>query len=168
MEKTSKSPRPIEIWHLILVVLALLVAIYFGFKRTVIVMQSNIAEVGSRVEAVEKTILSNQFVITDPVDNAIVEVTGLVRGKTPFPNMNHYVVVTPLKTGDDWVQDGPVKVYTGGLWTGLARFGTAATGAGEQFVVGALATKLTLSPGPLSEVPEDAIFSKSVIVIRKR
>lgn len=167
MGKTSKSPRPIEIWHLIVAILALLVAIYVGGRRTVIVIQSNIAEVGNRVKAVEKTILANQFTITDPDDNATVDLTDLVRGKTPFSKMNHYIVITPLKTGDDWVEDGPVKVYTGGLWTGRAQFGTAAATAGEQFIVRALATKSTLSPGPLTEVPEDAIFSESITVTRK-
>lgn len=122
----------------------------------------------SRVQQVEKGILARQFRITAPVDGATVGLTELIRGETPFPEMNHYIVVTPLKTRDDFVEDGPVNVSTSGVWAGNAKFGAAAVGAGEQFMVRALATKSILSPGPLTEVPEDAIFSESIIVTRKK
>lgn len=165
-------------WEFIVAVLglfigicSLLVMIYFGIKSIkskFIVIQSNIAEVGDRVKAVEKAVLAVQFTITNPVNEAAVSMTELVRGKTPFSKMNHYIVVTPLKTGGDLVQDRPVKISTAGSWSGRARFAAADVGAGERFIVRVLATKSTLSPGSLTEVPEDAVFSNSIIVTREK
>lgn len=155
---------------LIVGVLGLIAMVFFGIKgleKSVSNIKSSVEEVGNRVERVEKGILAEKFTITTPLDGAIVNRIDLVRGTTPFAQMNHYIVVTPLKTGDDWIQDGPITVYTGGLWTGRAVFGEAAVGAGEEFIVRSLATKLILSPGPLTEVPEDAIFSESITVTRK-
>lgn len=173
MLESLKNNRPIEIWHLVVAVLALFVgivgvavAIYFGLRETVIVIRSDIEGVSTRVERVEKSILEQRFVITAPTDDSNVGLHDVVRGQTPFADMNHYIVVTPLKVGGDWVQEGPVKVY-GGLWSGRAKFGSAAVGEGEKFVIRALATKSKLSSGTLSEVPDDAIFSEPVTVTRR-
>lgn len=66
------------------------------------------------------------------------------------------------------VQDGPASMYQGGSWTCRARFGTAAVGVGERFLVRVLATESTLAPGPLTEIPKDAVISKSIVVMRKK
>lgn len=161
----------IALFGLIVAILSLITMVIFGIlglQKSVGDIQSGVNEVSSRVERVEKGILARQFTITTPVDGASVDRIAVIRGKTPFTEMNHYVVVTPVKTGDDWVQDGPVQVSASGLWTGRAIFGAAAVGAREEFMVRALATKSTLSPGPLIEVPEDAIFSESITVTRTR
>lgn len=144
------------------------IAIFFHLLREGISnVQSGVEEVGSRVERVQKSIQARQFKITFPADGATVERTNLIRGETPFPEMNHYVVVIPVKTMDNWVQPGPVSVSASGLWSGSATFGAAAVGAGEQFIVRALATKSMVSEGTLAKVPGDAIFSESITVTRK-
>lgn len=160
-----KLDNPIQIQRLQLYVsIAALVVTTIGVTFTICIRTT----VRDGVKVIEKDILTNQFIITNPVDNTLVDNIDLVRGKTPFLKLNHYIVVTPLKTGDDWVEDGPLKIYTGGLWTGRARFGTAAAGPGDEFVVRALVTKSILSRGPLTKLPVDAIFSNSVIVTRRR
>lgn len=120
----------------------------------------------SRIERTEKSILASRFKITNPVDGATVELVQSVRGETPFPKMNTYVIVTSVKTGDNFVVDGPVKIYAGILWMGSAKFGAAAVGAGEDFMVVGLATNLKLPLGSLTEIPKDAIFSEPIIVRR--
>ena len=145
-----------------------LVFVVLPLRKGVNKIESGVSEVGSRVERVEKGIQAREFKITSPADGAIVDRIALIRGKTPFPEMNHYVVVTPVKTKEDWVEDGPVRVSASGLWDTQATFGSAAVGAGEQFIVRALATKSILSPGPLTEVPKDAIFSESITVTRSK
>lgn len=105
--------------------------------------------------------------ITVPVEGATVEQTEVIYGKTSFPEMNHYIVVTPLKTGDRWIQDEPVTINVNGTWTGLAKFGESTVGAGENFRVQGIAIKSTLSPGQLTSVPPDAIFSGPIKVTRK-
>ena len=136
--------------------------------RSVVVVKSDVAEVGSRVEQVEKSVKARQFTIKVPSDGGTVGLIESARGETPFPNMNHYIVVTPLKIGVDFIEDGPASVSASGVWSGSARFGAAAVGAGEQFMVRALATKSMLSPGPLAEVPDDAMFSESITVTRTK
>lgn len=167
------QPSGVQVWGGVLITfLSLGATILFGLlnlRKRVATIQVDLQEVGSRVELVEKRILAGQFTVTTPVNGATVEMIDFIRGNTPLSGMNHYIVVTPLKTGDDWVQEKRATV-SGGIWSGRAKFGTAAVGAGEQFVVRALATKSTLSPGPLTEVevPEDAIFSEPITVTRKK
>lgn len=154
------------LWGLLVNSVGVLVAVVFGFlnlSSKVVDVQTSVRDMGERVE---KYALAREFIITTPTEGASVPITDLIRGKTPFPEMNHYVVVTPIGTGDDWVQDNPVKVFAGGTWTGLARFGTSDVGAGEKFLVRSLATKATLEPGPLKAVPRDAVFSEAVTVVR--
>ncbi len=136
-----------------------------GFLATVI---SVILPIMKSVERVEKDIMASRFKITQPGDGETVDLTAVVRGQTPFPEINNYVIVTALKTGDSFIEDGPVKSYAGGLWTGRAKFGAAGVGSGEEFVVRGLATKSVLIHGPLTGLPEDAIFSDPIIVTRKK
>jgi hypothetical protein len=82
--------------------------------------------------------------------------------------MNHYIVVTPIETGSDHIQDKPVSIYAGGLFTGETRFGQGDLGIGEKFIVRVLASKSSLTPNILPKVPEDAIFSEPIIVTRRK
>lgn len=152
----------------LIIVIAAILSVYIAYVG----LSEQIGTVGMTASSTEETIKkfteANQFRITYPANGGIVELTDIVRGITPYSNRNHYIVVTPIETGDDWVQDGPVKISTGDVWTGRARFGTAAVGAGKGFVIRAIATNFTLSPGTLIEVPADAIFSESVAVTRKK
>lgn len=152
----------------LLMILQVLVALLaLRISRITIVVKGEVQKVSARVERVENRMLQADFKITYPQDGATVDATDIVKGHTPYGDMNHYVVITPLQTGDDWVQDSPVKVFSGGTWTVRARFGTAGALPGEQFVARLLATQATLAPGPLLEVPKDAVFTESVIVTRK-
>ena len=152
---------------LIIAGIGLIISSLTYLKKRVTNIQITMEDVQKRVERVEEEVLSRRFTISTPVDGVSVDFTDVVRGMTPFPNKNNYIVVTPLKTGDDWVQDGPVKIYGDGLWTGIARFGTGEAGVGEEFLVRAIATQSALSPGPLTQVPKDAVFSEAITVTRK-
>lgn len=153
----SKRQYFLNQWHLAINLLGLMAAILFG-----------LLPLTRSVERVGERILSTQFTIMTPRNGETVEPTAPIRGLTPFLKMTHYVVVTSVKTGDSWIQNGPVDVSFGGVWTGQARLGTAGEGAGENYVIRGLATRSILTPGPLIKMPKDAIFSESVMVTRKQ
>jgi hypothetical protein len=161
----------IDKWRPLIQVIGVIVAV-IGVIIAYVGLSMQIHNVGttasSTEQAVKKLAEANQFRITYPANGGIVDSTDIVRGITPYPNSNHYIVVTPIKGGGDWVQEGPMKISTGNVWIGRAIFGAAAVGAGEGFVIRAIATNSTLSPGTLNEVPEDAIFSESIVVTRKK
>ncbi|MGO9374675.1 MAG: hypothetical protein ACLQBD_21605 [Syntrophobacteraceae bacterium] len=121
-----------------------------------------------KVEGLKNDVLASRFRIIDPTDGAVVPQEVFIRGTTPFSGMNHYIIVTPIKTGDDIVQGGNLKVSSSGLWSGNAEIGSAGVGAGQQFRVVTVATKFRLPAGPITEMPKDAIFSESIIVTRQR
>jgi hypothetical protein len=97
----------------------------------------------------------------------VVGMRGAIYGQSPYPHRNNYVVVSPIKTGDNFVQSGPLNVGLDGSWSSSATYGSAAVGTGEEFMVRALATDAALSAGPLSNIPKDAVFSRPVVVVRK-
>lgn len=140
-----------------------LTGIFFTIKD----IRSKVGRVETGIQRVEKQILAEDFRITSPTNGDIVEMIELIQGETPFLGMHHYVIVTPVKARTDFVEE-EAKVSPGGLWSGQAVFGEAAAGAGEKFVVRALATESTLLRGPLIEVPKDATFSESITVTRKK
>ena len=145
-------------------IIAAIIAIYLSYLG----ISNKVSALDRRVESVETNVLAGRFMIISPSDGAGVELTDIVRVKTPFPQLNHYLVITPLKTGDDWVQDNPTKPDLAGSWVGTARFGTGDAGAGEKFLVRALATSSTIPPGPLKYVPPDAVYSESITVTRQK
>jgi len=119
----------------------------------------------SRQVTVRRTKTSEQIVIDAPAEGADVSLDGMITGKTPFPNLNHYIVVESLKMGTSYVQAQPSFVNrSDATFSGKARFG----GVGEQFIVRVLATKSTLPAALLSNAPADAVFSNSVTVTRKK
>jgi hypothetical protein len=108
-----------------------------------------------------------QIVIVTPADGSDGGPDGVVSGKTPVPQLNHYVVVTPTRSGPDFVQDQPASVDQAGKFTARARYGGGQVGVGEQFTVRIVATRSTLPAAPLTKVPTDAVFSNTVTVTRK-
>lgn len=107
--------------------------------------------------------------INYPNNDSFVELTDIINGNTPFygiDSRNHYIIVTPLTTGDDFVQDGLVNISLDGSWSGYSKFGNAGD-VGKRFLVRVIATKSNLAPGPLTKKPEDGMFSDGVKVIRK-
>jgi hypothetical protein len=158
-------------WGLVVATLSLIATIIIGYvnlSRQVSNVRDKVDTVDNRVESVQQKVLAGRFVIISPSDGASVDATDIVRGKSPFPEMNHYIVITPLKTGDDFVQDNPAKVDVTGSFASNARFGTGDVGIGEKFFVRVLITKSTIPPGILKAVPPDAEFSESVTVKREK
>lgn len=143
-----------------------LIVSILAFLLTILTLTISYKSLSGRAVRVEKELLANRFSIFDPVDGATVPLERVIRGKTPFTDLNYFILVTPLKTRDDFVQDR-VSVSSSGLWTGTAKFGSAGVGSGEEFMIRALGTKRTLAPGKLPAVPEDAMFSESIIVKRQ-
>lgn len=141
----------ITIASLIITVLGFIATLVFGFLPLI-----------KKVERLEQVL----FTINQPTNNSFVEPFDTVSGRTPFLKLNHYILVTALKTGDTWVMDGHVNVSTEGSWTGGAKFGTAGTGSGK-FIIQAVATKSVLAPGLLTSVPGDAKYSEPITVTRK-
>lgn len=144
--------------------IATIIAIYFSYLG----ISNKVGVLSGRVASVETNVLAERFVIISPSDGASVQLTDMVRVKTPFAQMNHYLVITPLKTGDDWVQDNPTKADSAGTWVGSAKFGTGDAGADERFLVRVLATKSTIPPGQLKALPPDGVYSESITVTRQK
>ncbi len=156
--------RRLQFWAAVFGILGFWVVLF----KVIWDVRRDIKSVQKSIEAVEDRSERSQLRLVYPINGSTVELTDWVRGSTPYSERNHYIVVTPVETGDDWVQDIPVKVSTGGVLTGRASFGTAAAGPEKRFLVRAMASRSALSAGPLIQVPEDAIFSEAIIVTRRR
>lgn len=160
----GKNPRfDYKFWGLIVAVGSLIIGIA-GLMVALDALKSEVKAVGSDIQ---KQSLARQFLVTSPTDSTEVSHTEIVTGRTPFPQLNHYIVVTPTRVGNDWVQANQVKIF-GSQWSGLATFGTTEIQGPERFIVRALATDSVLEAGPIHKVPGDAIFSDPIIVIRRR
>ena len=121
----------------------------------------------SKPITVRRTKPTEQITISFPTNGADVSLDEKVNGTTAFNDLNHYIVVTPLRAGTPFVQTQPASV-SNGTFIGSARFGSANVGVGEQFTVQVLATKATLTAGALAQKPADAVVSNLITVIRKR
>jgi hypothetical protein len=108
-----------------------------------------------------------QVVITVPKPGAEVFGDDSILGETLAPGLNHYIVVTPIRTGTPAVQDQPARVSPDGTFTGRARFGGANVGVGEQFSVYVIATEARLAAGPLPDNTQGTL-SNSVTVTRTK
>jgi hypothetical protein len=111
---------------------------------------------------------SRELAIASPADGSEVDRSAKVTGFSPFPNDNHFLVVTP-ENGTQFLQDVPMDLDNGML-RGNATFGSAAVGAGQHFKLYLLATQV-----PVNEViaawplqPADAIVSEEITVLRRR
>ncbi len=130
-------------------------------------IQSARSQVSGQIQTVQNELLAKRLVITSPSDGSQVQVSEVIKGRTPFLDKNTYLVVTPLETGDDLTQDGPIKIDKAGHWTAHARFGTGEVGKGQKFMVRALSTSSILPAGPLTDVPADAVLSDAITVVRR-
>jgi hypothetical protein len=120
----------------------------------------------SQLQHLEGRLTRLELRISYPLSGDTVGVTTLVAGTTPYNDRKLYVVVTPVKTGDTFVQEGPLKASTTGVWSGRATIGASGTGEGH-FILRAIATKQSLAEGPLPDLPPDAMLSEPVTVTRK-
>ena len=120
--------------------------------------------VGSNDDSVPLSMpLRVELGITKPHDKDSVSRDSVIEWTTPFPDWNHYVIVTPNSTHTNSVQEAPAMVQ-GHTGSAQARFGEAGGGPGEQFTVQILATKSKLLTRSLTENPPDAKFSKPITV----
>jgi hypothetical protein len=126
--------------------------------------QKDVRSVGSQIERLKA---SNQSVITSPINGGKVAFRAAIEGTTPFIGKKHYVVVTPVENGIDWVQVKPVSVSADGSFTGEAQFGEETNGVGKKFRVRVLSTDSSLNPGTLPSSPRDAIWSDAITVTRQ-
>jgi hypothetical protein len=110
---------------------------------------------------------NSKFTIDTPSKDETVELIATVRGKTPYPQLNHYIVVISFQAQRYFIQQ-PVRILSGGNWEGFAVFGTEDYGAGHQWSIRIFATSSSLPVGEIKYFPKDAIFSNEVIVKRNR
>ena len=126
----------------------------------------------SRTDTVAGTASSNQSTMDD---RPVLRVTAPRRGMGVGPSGGvsgtsrcrdmHYVSVTPLRTGDRWIVDGPIRVDAGQL-DGRARYGDGDLGLGEEFAVEILCTPSQLAVGRLDTLPAASQVSASTVVVR--
>jgi hypothetical protein len=106
-----------------------------------------------------------QLHVAQPEEDALVGPYELAAGKTPYGDRSHYLLVTPIETGKQYLQ-GPMLVAQDGTWSGVAVFGDGKAGCGQTFGLLAIATKESLTPGEAREWPADAPASSQVAVTR--
>jgi len=157
--------------HDVLDIVALIVAILSLFisYRSLNLQQEvdlRVKQVDLRVKDVERFTAGAQLVITSPGDGGSVGLTEVIQGTTPYPNMRHYIIVTPLEVGGDWVQDGIVTISGAGTWTARAQFGTGDVGVGKRFMIRVMATNSIVDRPKLRGQPPDAVFSQPITVVR--
>lgn len=107
------------------------------------------------------------FMIDGPTSGSSVGITTPVRGRTPHPGMNHYLVAVSFEAQRLFIQQ-PVMVRPDGTWEGTAAFGTPTYGIGHRWSVRAFVTRSYLPVGELFQFPADAVFSNEVVVTRVR
>lgn len=148
-----------------LIAVLTLIAVSWPFLKATQSVESTAQD----VKSIEKAVLGSRLVISSLSTGDQVPISELISGFTPYPKRNHYLVITPLKVGDPYVQD-PASVGADGTWTGNARFGSGEVGLNEKFTVRCLATEGELRTGSLASqpLPPDAIFSSPVTVTRTR
>lgn len=121
-------------------------------------------------QIVVQQIQLNSLEITEPPNSASVGLGQIVRGNTPYRNLNHYVVVTSARTGSINIQ--PALVNPDGTFSAEIRFtgpsGNIAAGEDDEFTVRVLATKEQLGAGSLTSFPDDAKISKQITVRRTK
>jgi cytoskeletal protein RodZ len=141
----------------IIATLSVVVAVIFGTIGLWI-------NINRQADKVQNKIEESQLVLTSPSEGTEVGLGHRVLGKTPFPQLNHYIAVRVVRTGSTYFQ--PAFVSPDGSFSGEARFGDAASGEDDEYTIRALATKATLVTGNLTEVPSDAVWSDFVTVRR--
>jgi ribosomal protein L24E len=106
------------------------------------------------------------LLITEPLDGENVGEQADVKGRTTYPDLNHYVVVIPVLHPAKWVQRWPVFIEADGTLSSTAQFGEGNIGVKEDFKILLLATSKELEPAKLRQEPPDARWSDPVTVTR--
>lgn len=146
-----------------------LIIAFVGMTCAVISTCAQLRSVQRDVSAVDAHIATlgaaPQFVIVSPKDGADVTMNEPVLVATPYRNMMHYVVVTPIVGGGDYIQNGGT-LNNAPIWSGTAQFGVPNAGSGERFLVRVLVTNIHFDPGPLPAIPKDSVLSAPITVRR--
>ena len=136
----------------IAIILMLIAALPFGYYY--------LNRISPRVASISK------MEILRPSSGSQVFGGSVVEFRSPYQDLYHYILVTPLESPDRWVVDGPIKVLSDGTGTGRARFGSGEVGVGKSYAITVLATKALLHEGILTTTPENARFSAQIVVNR--
>jgi len=160
IEKVARACRRL-VWAKILAITLFVLLLVFLLLAFVVPLVQRLTPRTDRVAG------ASAFVIATPRESERVDSNVEVRGRTPFPALRHYLLVTPRVTGDRWVQTPAATVErSGATFAGPVQLGTSA-GAGQRFTIQVLATRESISAGPLIHTPGDARFSPPVTVVRK-
>ena len=152
IDKTERNIYRLSIW--ILIVGAILAVIAFlSLKHD--------------YEKIHEDVIQTRFRIISPADKSEVSLSVKIEGETPYPDFNHYIIISPVNSGDDFVQSKAV-VVSQGLWVGMARFGDGPNGIGQEFIVRCAATKSTIREGSNPVFPQDVKFTPAITVTRTK
>jgi len=111
--------------------------------------------------------IAGQFVIVSPLEDESVGRTVSVRGRTPYKNRSHYLVITPEGQGD-FLHDIPVSISPDGSFSISATLGSATRGVEEQYTLRVVAAEVKLTRGQIraNKIPLDVFSSNSVTVVK--
>jgi len=150
IQRSGKSSLRIQLLATLITAIGVLAAIYFGIRQ--------------QTALLEKKFDQGRFTISSPTDRSVIRGGQLVRGSTPFRSLNHYLLVTIIRTGDVYVQKQPVHVMPDGTFSIEARFDLLPVTDADPLKLQLLATSGTLSEDRLTAVPSDALFSEAIEV----
>jgi hypothetical protein len=104
--------------------------------------------------------------ISSPLPGSTLGPTTLVTGVSPLVFLDHYVLVTAVKTGVRYVVGDSFRPDSAGTFGASARFGSGEVGVSEEFSIQVMATNRPLAEGELRAMPPDAKVSRSVAITR--
>lgn len=104
--------------------------------------------------------------ISSPLPGSAVGPTVLVTGISPFVLLDHYVMVTAVKTGVRYIVGDSFRPDSTGTFSASARFGSGDVGVSEEFSIQVIASNGRVTEGEIMGVPTDAKVSKSVTITR--
>lgn len=169
----TPSQNTIYKWAAIAQIIAMFAAVIGVFVavvplyREISLVKSGVGGVAQRMDRVESNLKDLGFKVTYPLNGGTVAFTDAVVGFSPYQDMNHYLIVTPIMNGEDFVQSKKISVASDGTWSANAEFGQGAVGDGQKFAIRVIGTRSTLSPGRLESIPVDAKVTGTIVVTRK-
>lgn len=141
-------------------VLTNIVGIVLGVV-TIVVATIGVIVAIQKVDGLKSSVEQTKLIIVSPKDGEAVGLGQRVNGHSPFLKLNHYILVTCVRTGDVEIQ--PAFVRPDGTFTGQARFGDQGCGRDDEFNIQVFATKSAALP---DAVPNGAPRSNVVKVRR--
>jgi hypothetical protein len=137
----------------VVILFAALAVVVTGYRNTQTILQQ---------------IALNDLQVTEPADGASVGDGQTIRGNTPYPGLNHYVVLTDVKTGHVSIQ--PARVSSVGLFAAemtLNNEGADDVKQPEEISLRVMATEEQLGTGTIVAFPGDAKLSRHIRLLLK-